>query len=76
MHDAVERALAALDGRAQGQAASSPAPRPNIDKAYELVEAMAARVRGHLAEIDALVLAGPRGRADAAARATDDQLEL
>ena len=54
--------------------ASSPGPRPNIDRAYELVEEMAARVRGHLAEVDALVLAGS---ADAdAAPADDDQLEL
>ena len=32
--------------------------KTGIDRAYEIVEEMAARVRGHLAEVDALVLAG------------------
>jgi hypothetical protein len=43
----------------------------SIDNARSLVEGMADRVRGQLAEIDALASAGSSGAGDA-----DDQLEL
>ena len=70
VHDAAERALAALsDERRVKQQLS--AAKTNIDKAYDGVEGMTARVRGLLEEIDALVR--PPGEAEAA---TVDQLEL
>jgi hypothetical protein len=64
VHDTVERALAAMDDvrKVKSQLAGA---KTSIDKAREIVEAMATVVRAHLAEIDALVLP---------ADATDDQL--
>jgi hypothetical protein len=47
--------------------------KTSIDKAYDHVDAMTARVRGLLQEIDALVR--PAG-ADPADAVPDDQLEL
>jgi len=70
VHDAAERALAALaDERRVKQQLS--AAKTNIDKAYDGVDGMTARVRGLLEEIDALVR--PAGEAEPE---TADQLEL
>jgi hypothetical protein len=68
----VERALAALaDERRVKQQLTGA--KTGIDRAYELVESMAGRVRGHLEEIDGLV----RPADEAAAEPVDDdQLEL
>jgi len=72
VHDAAERALAALaDERRVKQQLT--AATTNIGKAYEGVEGMTARVRGLLEEIDALVR--PPSEDDDGA-AADDQLEL
>jgi hypothetical protein len=46
--------------------------RTNIDQAYEVVEQMAARVRGHLEEVDLLV----RGEDEPPPQPADDQMEL
>jgi hypothetical protein len=54
LHDAVERALAALDEERKVKQQLTGA-KTNIDKAYELVEAMAARVRCHLDDMDAVL---------------------
>jgi len=53
----VERALQAMDEvrRVKGQLTSA---KTSIDGAYEIVQEMATRVRGHLDEIDALARAG------------------
>ncbi|MEA2332048.1 MAG: hypothetical protein QOH58_2186 [Thermoleophilaceae bacterium] len=68
----VERALAALaDERKVKQQLTGA--KSSIDKAYELVEAMAGRVRGQLEEIDALVR--PADEPDGETP-PDDQLEL
>jgi hypothetical protein len=71
VHDAAERALAALaeERRIKQQLTAA---RTNIGKAYDGVDGMTARVRDLLAEIDALVRP-PDADADAPA---DDQLEL
>jgi hypothetical protein len=57
VRDSVERALQAMDEarKVKGQLTGA---KSSIDKAYELVEAMAARVRTQLEEIDALARAG------------------
>jgi hypothetical protein len=54
LRDTVERALAVLaeERKVKGQLTGA---KRSIDNAYELVESMAARVRGHLAELDTLV---------------------
>src|SRR5215207_3937104 len=52
--DTVERALAALSEERKVKQQLTGA-KTGIDKAYDLVEAMAGRVRGHLQEIDAMV---------------------
>jgi hypothetical protein len=72
LRDAAERALAALveERRIKQQLTGA---KTGIDRAYELVEAMAARVRGHLREIDTLLRPGGE---EAEARPADDQLEL
>jgi hypothetical protein len=71
LRNTVERALAALTEERRVKQQLSGA-KSNIDRAYDLVEGMAARVRGHLEEIDALVRP-----ADATpAQPADDQLEL
>ena len=72
VHDAAERALAALaDERRVKQQLT--AATTNIGKAYEGVEVMTGRVRALLEEIDALVR--PPSAGDDSAFA-DDQLEL
>jgi hypothetical protein len=71
--DTVERALADLaDERRIKQTLTGA--KTGIERAYDQVEAMAARVRGHLQEIDTLLRPGDGevGPADPA----DDQLEL
>ena len=54
LRDTVERSLAALAEERKIKQQLTGA-KTTIDKAYELVDAMAARVRGHLQEIDTLV---------------------
>jgi len=58
----VERALAEMTEvrKVKSQLTSA---KTGIDNAYAIVEAIAARVRGHLGEIDSLVLPGEAGRA-------------
>jgi hypothetical protein len=67
----VERALAAMDDarRVKSQLTGAKA---NITRAYEVVEQMEKRVRGHLAEVDLLV----RGEDDEPPENADDQMEL
>jgi hypothetical protein len=72
LRTAIERALGALaDERKVKQQLTGA--KGNIERAYGLVEAMAARVREHLDEIDTLVR--PAG-AEPATEPTDDQLAL
>ncbi len=68
----VERALGALADERRIKAQLTGA-KTGIDRAYELVEAMAARVRVHLEEIDSLVRPPD---AEPATEPADDQLEL
>ena len=70
VHDAAERALAALAEERKVKQQLTAA-KTNIDKAYDGVDGMTARVRGLLEEIDALVR--PAGDVEPVA---DDQLEL
>jgi hypothetical protein len=72
VHDAAERALAALAEERKVKQQLTAATT-NIGKAYEGVEGMTARVRGLLEEIDALVRPPS---ADDGSAVTDDQLEL
>ena len=69
----VERALAALDDERKIKSQLTGA-KTRIDKAYELVEEMAARVRAHLQEIDALVRPADERRRGSPRRSS--QLEL
>jgi hypothetical protein len=71
VHDAAERALAALAEERKVKQQLTAA-KTNIDKAYEGVDGMSARVRALVEEIDALVR--PAGEPDMPAG--DDQLEL
>jgi hypothetical protein len=72
LRTAIERSLGALaDERKVKQQLTGA--KGNIERAYGLVEAMAARVREHLDEIDTLVR--PAG-AEPATEPTDDQLAL
>jgi hypothetical protein len=72
LRDTVERALAALSDERKVKQQLTGA-KTGIDRAYDLVEAMAGRVRAHLEEIDLLVRpAEDEGRA----LREDDQLEL
>jgi DNA repair ATPase RecN len=71
VHDLVERALAAMEDVRRVKSRLSGA-RTNIDQAYEVVEQMAVRVRGHLTEVDMLV----RGEHEPAPEPADDQMEL
>jgi hypothetical protein len=74
LRDTVERALAALAEERKVKQQLTGA-KTGIDKAYDLVEGMAGRVRGHLQEIDILVR--PAGEAQAAPPPDDDsQLAL
>ena len=76
VHDVVERALHAMDDVRKVKSQLTGA-KTGIDRAYEVVEEMAARVRGRLAEVDALVLAGSSGdEPDSPPAEDDDQLEL
>jgi hypothetical protein len=75
LRDTVERAVAALaeERRIKQQLTGA---KNGIVKAYDLVEAMAARVRAHLQEIDVLVRPpGEEPRLEAPAP-EDDQLAL
>jgi hypothetical protein len=72
VRDTVERALAALTDERRVKLHLTGA-KTGIDKAYELTEAMGARVRALLVEIDSLVRAGDEEPPEAA---RDDQLEL
>ena len=71
VHDAAERALAALaeERRIKQQLTAA---KTNIGKAWDSVDAMTQRVRDLLQEIDALV----RPAGDGAPESADDQLEL
>jgi hypothetical protein len=72
LRSTIERGLAALaDERRVKQQLTGA--KGNIERAYGLVEAMAARVRGHLQEIDALVRPADEPPAEPP---PDDQLEL
>jgi DNA repair ATPase RecN len=71
IHDLVERALAAMDDVRRVKSRLSGA-RTNIDQAYEVVEQMSVRVRGHLTEVDMLV----RGEEEPPPTPADDQMEL
>src|ERR671914_520571 len=71
VRDLVERALAAMDDVRRVKSRLSGA-KTNIDQAYEVVDQMATRVRGHLEEVDLLV----RGEEDPPAEPADDQMEL
>jgi hypothetical protein len=74
LRDTVERALAALAEERKVKQQLTGA-KTSIDRAYELVEGMAGRVRGHLQEIDTLVR--PPEEAAASPRPVDDdQLAL
>ena len=70
IHDLVERALAAMEDVRRVKSRLSGA-RTNIDQAYEVVEQMTVRVRGHLTEVDTLV----RGEEEPPPE-PDDQMEL
>ena len=70
VHDAAERALAALAEERKVKQQLTAA-KTNIDKAYDGVDGMTARVRGLLEEIDALVR--PAGESEPT---PVDQLEL
>jgi hypothetical protein len=72
VHDLVERALHAM-GEVRKVKSQLTGAKTGIDTAYKIVEEMAARVRGHLAEVDELVL---EGNAPPAAAPADDQLAL
>jgi hypothetical protein len=72
LRSAIERGLAALADERKIKQQLTGAKR-NVEGAYGLVEAMAARVRGYLEEIDTLVRPAD---AEPAEPATDDQLAL
>jgi hypothetical protein len=72
LRDTVERALAALAEERKVKQQLTGA-KTGIDKAYELVESMAARVRTQLQEIDTLVRPPEEVTEDTP---VDDQLEL
>ena len=74
LRDTVERALGALT-EARKVKVQLTGAKTSIDKAYGLVETMAARVRGHLQEIDTLVRPDDSPPAVPAVPA-DDQLAL
>jgi hypothetical protein len=76
LRDTVERALGALAEERKVKHQLTGA-KTSIDKAYEMVEAMAGRVRAHLQEIDILVRPGDEASAvPALPRVDDDQLAL
>jgi hypothetical protein len=61
IRETCERAVAAMEDVRKIKLQLTGA-RTQIDKAGDIVDAMTARVRGHLAEVDALVLAGATAR--------------
>jgi hypothetical protein len=69
VRDAVERALGLMDEvrRIKQQLTAS---KTSIDKAGDIVQAMADGVRAHLAEIDALIVSAEVAAADDPAAAT------
>jgi hypothetical protein len=76
LRDTVERALGALAEERKVKHQLTGA-KTSIDKAYDMVEAMAGCVRAHLQEIDILVRPGDEAAAvPAPPRADDDQLAL
>ncbi len=76
LRDTVERALGALAEERKVKHQLTGA-KTSIDKAYDMVEAMAGRVRAHLQEIDILVRPGDEAPAvPALPRVDDDQLAL
>jgi hypothetical protein len=75
VHDVVERALNAMDDVRKVKSQLTGA-KTGIDKAYEVVEEMAARVRALLNEVDLLVRAASPDEAVMATAVEDDQLEL
>jgi hypothetical protein len=75
LRDTVERALAALAEERKVKQQLTGA-KTSIDKAYELVESMAARVRAQLEEIDTLVRPPDADAAEPAPVEDDDQLAL
>ena len=76
LRDTVERALGALAEERKVKHQLTGA-KTSIDKAYEMVEAMAGRVRAHLQEIDILVRPGDEAPAvPTLPRVDDDQLAL
>jgi len=64
VHSAIERAVQAM-GEVRAIKNQLTGSKTSIDKAYDMVERMAASVRGHLDEIDALVLATDRDEPEA-----------
>jgi hypothetical protein len=74
LRDTVERALAALAEERKVKQQLTGA-KSSIDKAYDLVESMAGRVRAHLQEIDVLVRPAEEGACAPvlAPRVEDDQ---
>ena len=75
VHDVVERALHAMDDVRKVKSQLTGA-KTGIDRAYDVVEEMACRVRALLTEVDALVLAGSPGDGAQPTPAEIDQLEL
>jgi hypothetical protein len=75
LRDTVERALGALVEERKVKVQLTGA-KTSIDKAYDLVEAMAGRVRAHLQEIDTLVRPADEEPASPRPVAQDDQLAL
>jgi hypothetical protein len=72
LRSTIERALAALAEERKIKQQLTGA-RGNIERAYGMVEVMAARVREHLAEIDSMVRPAD---AEPVEEPADDQLEL
>jgi hypothetical protein len=72
LRSTIERALAALAEERKIKQQLTGA-KGNIERAYGMVEVMAARVRDHLAEIDSMVRPAD---ADPVEEPADDQLEL
>jgi hypothetical protein len=72
LRSTIERALAALAEERKIKQQLTGA-KGNIERAYGMVEVMAARVREHLAEIDSMVRPAD---ADPVEEPNDDQLEL
>jgi hypothetical protein len=72
LRDTLERALASLAEERKVKQQLTGA-KTGIDRAYEIVEAMAAAVRAHLNEVDALVRAGCADGEEAEPRHTEPE---